>query len=324
MYFRRSVIKWLFFGLFLTSSISGYHCDAQVVSDYADKLDVYIKSYPVYHPASIGTKSRLELNSAYKSLTGLFAQVRTFYTSANFQLNGNSGRNKHVTGITFFSDREGSFFSRSRAYLNYAFHLELQQDLFLAAGTSLGLISYGYKSSTGSPGGADNALTGNAGLWLYNKRFHAGFSIHEIGNARLQPIDEQTTLHRYYVVSGDYKVDLNPYLSLMPTAMLSLYRNYTTLNAGMMASIQQRVSAGLLYKHPQGFLFMAGVENLPILSGEVDILFSYKVPSGKIPGLNVNAYELNLNYRFLKKSEEEDDYYSKSRRKKLISAAYPD
>ncbi|MFN6945512.1 MAG: PorP/SprF family type IX secretion system membrane protein [Cytophagaceae bacterium] len=272
----------------------------QQYSDYADRFNLFFKNYAIYNPASIGTVSNLEANVSYKSLTGLFSQVNTYYTNVNFRANRGEregGEHKHNFGLTLFGDKEGEFFRRSRAYLNYSFHLEVGENLFIAAGTSLGLVNYTYRSSTAGMGGSDLAFIGNVGLWVYNDRVRAGVSVNDFPNNSVRPIDEETVLFRHYVFTGDYRLDIDHNLSLRPVLSATFSDvQYTSVSPGLVCVLQERLSGGLLYRSRNGFVFLAGLEEIEVLSGMLDLTFSYMVPIQRYTNISVNTFELAVSY----------------------------
>jgi type IX secretion system PorP/SprF family membrane protein len=286
----------LYFLLLVVSSVYG-----QNYNDYGNATDVFYRNYALINPAVSGSYAPVEVYLDYRGLTGVFSQVRTFYASSNFRIaekkNNRSSQNKQILGATLFGDKEGDFFGKTRAYLNYAYHLGLRENLFLSAGISAGLVSYSYKSSTASAGGSANGFTGNAGLWLYNQKMHLGISSIDFTNQRLKPINATVLLSRFYTVTFDYSFPINRNFSLVPQAELIVYGNkYNRINAGAYVLIQNSVSAGMLYKLYQGYVFTIGFENISLFQGKTNFFFSYKVPSSNANQFPVSAFEITMNY----------------------------
>jgi type IX secretion system PorP/SprF family membrane protein len=277
------------------------HVYGQNYNDYGNVTDVFYRNYALINPAVSGAQAPVEVYLDYRGLTGVFSQVRTFYASSNFRVsekkNQRRSQNKQVIGGTLFGDKEGDFFGKTRAYVNYAYHLGLRENLFLSAGISAGLVSYSYKSSTASAGGSANGFAGNAGLWLYNQKMHLGISSLDITNQRLKPINATVLLSRFYTVTFDYSFPINRNFNLVPQVELLVYgKQYNRINAGAYVLIQNSLSAGMLYKLYQGYVFTVGFENVLLFQGKTNFFFSYKVPSSNANQLPVSAFEITMNY----------------------------
>ncbi|WMJ72001.1 PorP/SprF family type IX secretion system membrane protein [Cytophagaceae bacterium ABcell3] len=295
------MLKNTLFLLFLKLWLINHYGHAQHFSDYADKFNLFYKNYPLINPASIGANTNLGIHSGYRTLTGVFSQVNTYYTSANANVNVSENGQKHVLGLTLFGDKEGEYFRRSRSYLNYAFHLELSENTFISAGTSLGFVSYNYRSSTAGVSGSDISFTGNTGLWLYGDNFHFGASINDFPNATLRPIDEETTLFRHYLFTGDYTFTLNHQLKIMPMAAITLAsQNYYSINSGLVFIMQDKLSAGTMYRLHQGYVFLVGLEDIDLFSGNFNLTFSYMVSQAQSVNIPANTIELALNFLIAK------------------------
>ena len=295
----RVEIRIVCFLILVGSSVYGQH-----FNDYGNATNIFYRNYSLINPAVAGSYSPVEVFLDYKSLTGVFSQVRTFYASSNFRIvektNNRSSLNKQVIGATLFGDKEGDFFGRTRGYLNYAYHIGLRKNLILSAGISAGIVSYAYKSSTASAGGSSNGFTGNAGLWLYSDKMHIGISSLDLTNQRLHPIDAPVLLSRFYIATFDYSIPLSRTFSIVPEAELIVYgTKYNRVNAGAYVMMQNSVSAGVLYKLDQGYVFTVGFENVKLFQGKTNLFFSYKVPTSTANQLPVSSFEITMNYLLL-------------------------
>ncbi len=295
MLFRLEIIIVCFF-ILVVSTVHGQH-----YNDYGNATDIFYRNYSLVNPAVAGSYAPVEVALDYKSLTGVFSQVRTFYASSNFRIsektNKRTSQNKQILGATLFGDKEGDFFGRTRGYLNYAYHLGLRKNLVLSAGVSAGIVSYAYKSSTASAGGSSNGFTGNAGLWLYSDKMHLGISSLDLTNQRLKPINAPVLLSRFYIATFDYSIALSRTINIVPEAELIIYgSNYNRINAGAYVILQNTVSAGFLYKLNQGYVFTVGFENVKLFQGKTNLFFSYKVPSATANQLPVSSFEITMNY----------------------------
>ncbi|HVD98974.1 MAG TPA: type IX secretion system membrane protein PorP/SprF [Cytophagaceae bacterium] len=273
----------------------------QHYNDYSNATDIFFRNYTLINPAVGGSYAPVELSMDYHGLNGVFSQVRNFYGSANFRLkekqNRRNSQNKQVLGTLWYGEKEGEFFGKTRGYLQYSYHIGLQENLFLSAGISAGLVSYSYKSSTASAGGSTNGLTGNLGLWLYSDKMHLGISSQDVPNTTLKPIDAPILLSRFYTLTFDRSFLLSHTLRLTPAAEFIYYgKKYNTFSAGAWLVIQNTVSAGVLYKWHQGYVCSVGFEKIRLFQGKTNFFFTYKVPSVGANQLPVSAIEITMNY----------------------------
>jgi type IX secretion system PorP/SprF family membrane protein len=258
----------------------------------------FFKTYGLINPASIGKDSALELSTGNKSLTGAFSGVRTFYAMASVQLNARGkNKSKHVLGVTFINDKEGSFINRNRAALQYAFHLPVSKKSTVSLGVAGGFINYSYKASNISAGGSAYAPNLDVGLWLHRRNFNIGVSGNQLIASKLTPIDETYTIERYYNLTADKTVALSPYLSLTPAFNFRWYEEqYYNADLALILLIQDNVTTAIGYKYDKGVSISGGLEDIKIGSHMLKMLFSYYFPLTNVSNYNPQAYELSLRF----------------------------
>ena len=256
----------------------------------------FFKTYSLINPASIGKDSVIEFSTGNKSLTGAFSGVRTFYVMASAQLNARSkNKSKHVLGLTFINDKEGSFINRNRAALQYAFHLPVSRKSTVSLGVAAGFINYSYKASNISAGGSAYAPNFEVGLWLHRHDFNIGVSGNQIIASKLTPIDETYTIERYYNLIADKTFLLNPYLSLTPAFNFRWYEEeYYNADLALILLIQDNVTTAVGYKYDKGASVSGGLEDIKLGSHQLKMVFSYYFPFTNVSNYNPQAYELSL------------------------------
>jgi len=258
----------------------------------------FFKTYALINPASIGKDSALGLSTGNKSLTGAFSGVRTFYAYGHAQFNGRKkNRSRHVIGLTFINDKEGSFINKNRAALQYAFHLPISKKSILSAGASAGFINYSYKASNISAGGSAYAPNADIGLWWHRPRFNLGVSGNQLIASTLTPIDETYTIERHYNLTADKTFLLGPYLSLTPAFIFRWYeKQYYNADLALILSIQDNVTAALGYKYDKGLSVSGGLEDIKLGQHLFKMMISYYFPVGQVNNYNPQAYELSLHF----------------------------
>lgn len=258
----------------------------------------FFKTYSLINPASIGKDSAIEFSTGNKSLTGAFSGVRTFYANANVQLHARGkNKSKHVLGLNFINDKEGSFINRNRASLVYAFHLPISKKSTVSAGIAAGFINYSYKASNISAGGSAYAPNADIGLWMHRSNFNIGISGNQIIASKLTPIDETYTIERHYNLAADRTFLLGPYLSLTPAFIFRWYeeQNYNA-DFALILVIQDNVTGAVSYKYDKGVSVSGGLEDIKLGRSMVKLMFSYYFPLGGVTNYNPAAYELSLRF----------------------------
>ncbi|MBC7487461.1 MAG: type IX secretion system membrane protein PorP/SprF [Cytophagaceae bacterium] len=273
-----------------------YEAQAQSGAGLPVQFIQFFKTYSLINPASIGKDSAIEFSTGNKSLTGAFSGVRTFYANANVQLNARGkNKSKHVLGLTFINDKEGSFINRNRASLVYAFHLPISKKSTVSAGVSAGFINYSYKASNISAGGSAFAPNADIGLWLHRSNFNIGVSGNQIIASKLTPIDETYTIERHYNLTADRTFLLGPYLTLTPAFIFRWYdQEYYNADLALILLIQDQVTTALSYKYDRGVSVSGGLEDVKLGRNVWKVMFSYYFPLGSVNNYNPSAYELSL------------------------------
>ncbi|MBX9853228.1 MAG: type IX secretion system membrane protein PorP/SprF [Cytophagaceae bacterium] len=276
---------------------------AQSVKKYPVHFPLFFTAYPLINPASSGTQGFMDFRLGNLGNTGPLKEVKTLYANGSFLINKNSAQYKHSIGLTFYNDREGEPIQRTRFYGNYALHIPVGPVTYLNAGVSLGFANYSFRGSTSYSSGSDINYDGNAGLWLYSDKFHAGVSLNQFFNGKLRPIQEQFTLAPYLSFTGSRKLLINENFLLNSHLMLNFFdKKYIEADIALLAVIGKFISAGSSYRSERGLVWIAGLSGFPVLKNNMDLYFSYSMPFGARRN-NVNTYQITLNYIFEKGKE---------------------
>ncbi|MDB5272542.1 MAG: hypothetical protein JWO58_909 [Chitinophagaceae bacterium] len=273
-------------------------CIAQPGAGFPVQFIQFFKTYNLINPASIGKDAPLSFSTGNKSLTGAFNGVRTFYFNANVQLNPSEKRSpRHVLGLSFANDKEGTFINRNRASLLYAFHLPISKRLTLSAGADIGFLNFAYKASNISAGGSAFAPNADVGLWLSRSDFNIGVSSNQIIASRLTPIDATYTIERHYNLIAEKTFEVSPYISLTPAFVFRWFdQNYYNADFALIMLIQENVSVAVGYKYQSGASMSGGLEKIKLGRHALKMMFSYYTPISGITSYNAQSYELSFQF----------------------------
>jgi type IX secretion system PorP/SprF family membrane protein len=273
---------------------------------YPVHFPMFFVAYPLINPASSGSQnSLLDIRLGDLGNAGPFKEIRTLYSTGSLLIR-KKNQYRHVIGLTFYNDKEGDPIQRTRFYGNYALHISLASNIYLSSGVSFGMVNYSFRGSTGYSSGSDSNYDGNAGLWLYSDNYHAGISLNQIFNRRLAPIREEFILAPYLSITGSRKINIDKAFSLKPQFLLNCFnKSYCELDLAMLATIGNFFSAGGSYRSGRGMAWIAGLSDIPLMRNKIEIYFCYSSPSFISKRLNVNSYQISLNYLLKEKSDTE-------------------
>ena len=265
----------------------------------------FFKTYSFLNPASIGMNAPFEAMAGDKALTGAFAGVQTIYANINLQLSKDSVRKvKHVMGITFVNDKEGSFINRSRVSLLYALHIPLSEKFTLSSGTAVGFVNHFFGASNINPGGSDLAPNIDFGIWLRSKSFNLGISGDQLVPFTMRPIDQAYVLSRHYNIVLDKSISLSRHLKFTPTVLWRWDElNNKNFDFALLSLIHENLLVAVSYKYERALAFSAGLERIKIGNQIFRLMLSYNSPAGKKLYYNPQSYDLLLSYVILKKKK---------------------
>jgi type IX secretion system PorP/SprF family membrane protein len=288
-----------FFTPVLICAITLSTANAQEVRRIPVQFEQFFNSYSIINPASCGSTAKIELQSGRQQHGGPWKNISTTFASGLFKIEAEKSHNFHAIGLSFIADKEGQYLKQSRFYINYAWHTQLTKKISLAAGTSLGFLSFLVSASSANLSGGATAPDATLGLWLYSRAFYAGISMNQIFNSRLTPLEETTKLVRHYNLTGGYVLHITESFDLTPRVLIRYAPEFPLdFDFAANAVIKGIVSTGLNYRHQKGVVPMVGFEKLAIANGNLKAMFSYAFPVGR-SARDLKTYELMLNYQML-------------------------
>lgn len=288
-----SITVAFFFNWYTVTSSYG-----QTVAGLPMQFVQFYRTYMLINPASIGRESPIEFNTGNRALTGGFSDIRTFYANANIQLNKREeGKSKHVIGLTFINEKEGTYINRNTASFLYAFQISLSQRLSFSAGAAAGFINYAFKASNINAGGSAFAPNGDVGLWLYRSDFNLGISCNQVIPSRLTPFNATYLIDRHYNLAADKSFEISRNFRLTPTMVFRWFsKELYDLDMGLVALLQKNLTAAIAYKYRKGASVSGGFSNIKIGQSVFKLLFSYYDAVGSLNYYNPQSYEFSLSF----------------------------
>ncbi len=289
---------------------------ANVFAQQRPHYTQYILNNYIVNPALTGIENYTDVKLSYRNQwVGFPGAPQTVYASVHaplgkkdyrtnatsFQVPGENPRGKsyweqytsaephHGIGGSIISYKTG-YISRIYATASYAYHIGLTPKLNLSAGFSAGVSVTNIDASKielansfdPAIGGYANEIRRNrpelnAGLWLYNDRFFAGFAVQQIIPQKLNLVSSefyQSTLVPHFFATTGYRFLVNDDINIIPSTMIRYIPSMPLfIDVNVKAQYQDRFWVGANYRIREGFAAMAGLN----ISNTFNISYSYDI-----------------------------------------------
>ena len=295
--------KILLNSVFLISTFQGL---SQVSGLFPLPLLKYQDQSLFENPASAARSELSEITLLRSNYTGLGESIGLNYLNASVALRNKNSTNVHMPGIVLHSEFDTEILTRTRVYLKYNWSTSISNSTKISAGAHFGFFNYAVKASNSSSGISAFAPDATIGIWITSKNANLGFSIPQLLNSTVQPINSKFTLLRYYTLFADYKLvkNLNTEFS-SGIKILSTGSAYIELTGFLNLLVARNFATEFSYKINKGFTFSAGITKFSILKNSGDLFVSYFHSSKNIKALSTDRIELCLRYSFKKKQKAE-------------------
>ncbi len=303
----------------------------------------YMHNMYLLNPAAACTDSDAEANLGYRQQwSGFDGAPFTYYLNGAVNLgkkplaaspllaipistpsivHPNTGQRypKHVVSAMAAVDEYG-LFKRTSVMAGYAYHHPVGDKSYLAVGTSMGWYGLTFGASQVrlenpldliyndfvSMGTQSNLFDINAGVYFYNDRFFAGYSVYQLGQNEINlgnettPAnlsDAQLQMHHYATVG--YTFALGENFTLTPSTMVKV-RPPAPVSADVNVKVewQERFWMGLSYRNEDAVAIMAGLS----ISDWLRIGYSYDYVVSQINNLSSGSHEIMLGLKLNRKT----------------------
>lgn len=288
------------FGTLLTVMLVGK------LSAQAYELPIYYGQYfndPQINPIQLREAIDYQFSLGHRRNGQQFAGVNTSLFSGQMKLGQEGKSGFHEVGLHLISDREGFVIRRNRLGAKYARHQRISSNYMLAAGMYLGTMNYAIKSNDVTGGFSSYALDGIISLKLYNEKTAIGFSINQVTNARITPVNSEIILPRHLNAFIQHRFVANDHFTFIP----SLYSRYIgqqtrlhnefSLAGGLRMLIRNKFMAGFNSETKQGSYVLLGIENIAFTKSVMSLNLAYFIPNRNAIAGNVQRFEVFLRYQ---------------------------
>ncbi|MCJ8166720.1 type IX secretion system membrane protein PorP/SprF [Pontibacter sp. E15-1] len=219
-------------------------------------------------------------------------------------------RPHHGLGGMAMSTRTGPL-KRGTFSLSYAYHQPITRNLRIAAGVAPGIIQYSLDPSyvttakTNDPAVVDGRVNEvkfdlNMGIWLYSEQFYVGMSGAQLVPSKRDLIytgsaeNNKGELQKHYFVTGGYRFDLTPDVTLVPSVMVKMAQpSPVSVDATVKALFNSRLWVAATYRHQESVAAMAGLNISPLL----DLAYSYDAGTSALGSTHAGSHEVVLGFK---------------------------
>ena len=282
-----------------------------------------------YNPAVAGSKDVHYANIGFRNQWAGFegaplTMYANFYGSANNKM-------KHGYGASIISDRSG-LVQNTGFFLNYAYHIRLNDKFKLGLGIKPGYMQYNiklYDAQLADPGDAvltgnilsTSALDMNSGLHFYSKEFFLMLSARHLFGEAIKFTGFNAGLSKHYTMITGYKWLVNKKkkplvdeegnvikrkkdFELMPVLMLNYVEPVTPQGSVMLkATFDQKYWVGLTYRSQDAVGVNLGLK----IKNRWELGYAFDYSLGDIKSYQYGSHELMLSFQTTSKKPSIDD-----------------
>jgi len=266
----------------------------------------YLSAHMPINKKNISTEVNFKMRNGHK--------VKTIVKRADKSKN-HKIKPHHGLGFLAEADKSGAL-TRTGLNLTYAYHLPVSRTIKIAGGASAGLLNYNintqsiYMDNTQDPALYNEALKSTQldlglGIWAYSKNFFGGFSASQLAAKKRNFIPEASVSHQsglqpHYYISGGYRIDVSPFLALVPSFLTKMAPpSPISTDINLKAVYNDRISIGGTYRKDDAFSVMAGFN----INSIVGIGYAYDATTSELNQFSHGSHEVVLNLKLLNKNK---------------------
>ena len=284
----------------------------------------YMTNYYLLNPAVSGVGKDWNFKAGYRNQwVGFEGAPTTFYLSgetALFKGSVGEGQPYHGAGGYVYTDQTGPT-TRTGMLLSYAYHVPLNDRIFLSSGVFAGVQQYRFDankiylaegSSERDPvtrNGNRNAFMPDlsVGTYIHSDKFFAGVSIFQVLGNKIfddNDVEDPSRLSRHLFVSGGYNLDVHSNIVVTPSVLLK-YVNAAPLQAdlnikgayhftgGPKSMYDDMVWAGVSYRTQDAVVGLVGLQ----FKERYELSYSYDITTSPMSNHSAGSHEIMLGFR---------------------------
>jgi hypothetical protein len=261
---------------------------------YPNFFTAYFQNMAQVNPSHFSDEGKANFNLGYKSMTGAFRKVSSYYFAGSRTFKKKRGT-AHLARLQFYNEKEGSYISSPRVYANYAYQIPLREELRLFFGVALGVASV-YYSAPNTTQSSYVMPDGSAGIGIRSRVFELGGAMMQMFSSEFVPVANPVILKNYYHVYAsaqkDWANDWSAKVRFLWRHLPSLPDEYYGTAS---ISYTEHATLGATMKYGAG-LGVFGEFGINTGDDQLKIFINYNAPFfGLIPAYQSNV-EIGLGY----------------------------
>lgn len=257
------------------------------------------------NPAYTGTREAMNMLFLSRiQWVGIDGAPRTY----NFTMHTPLNNHKMGLGFSIVKDSYGPV-NNTYFNFNYAYRINVTDKAILSMGLKGGIYNYYVGLNEINVGETDNSFSGNyeqrlkpnagAGLYLYTKRWYAGFSVPKLLQTEISKYtavsDDEDELKRHYFIMAGYVFDMNPDLKFKPSFINKVVEG---------SPMSMDITAQFFYKNTVWFgaTYRIGdavalIANLQV-NKQLMVGYSYDFTTSDLSSYSSGSHEIIVSYDF--------------------------
>ncbi len=281
------IIIVLFFGLVSQAQQNPHY------TQYMYNMNVVNPAYMIDEPGLI------EVGTLYRSQwVGIEGAPKTGNVFANIPLN-----DKIELSVSYLNDRIGDVVNQDLFNIDFAYRINLTEDLNLSFGLKAGIDNLRFDFS-GTNVSSDalfqntskTVLNIGAGAFLFKEEFYVGLSSPNLIPSDLDINNDvlyQNAIHVFLI--GGYVFTLNDDFKLKPSTVVKMVSGAPlSFDISANAMYVDRFELGVSYRYQDAVTALAGFKITP----ELRIGYAYDFNTSALNDFNSGSHEFMLTYRF--------------------------
>ncbi len=281
------IIIVLFFGLVSQAQQNPHY------TQYMYNMNVVNPAYMIDEPGLI------EVGTLYRSQwVGIEGAPKTGNVFANIPLN-----DKIELSVSYLNDRIGDVVNQDLFNIDFAYRINLTDDLNLSFGLKAGIDNLRFDFSGTNVSSDDlfqntskTVLNIGAGAFLFKEEFYVGLSSPNLIPSDLDINNDvlyQNAIHVFLI--GGYVFTLNDDFKLKPSTVVKMVSGAPlSFDISANAMYVDRFELGVSYRYQDAVTALAGFKITP----ELRIGYAYDFNTSALNDFNSGSHEFMLTYRF--------------------------
>lgn len=311
----RKIIKYKFCLL-----VSGVISVLSVNAQQQGHSSMYMINQYLFNPAVAGTEDYIDIKLGARSQwVGFVDAPQNYVLTAHGPINKNIEHKNfedvrpmpwHSVGFTTTGEVTGPI-NKNSVFGTYAYHIPLTKTMNLSLGASLGFQQWranAAKLEYDAQNNFDKATAtnvsvfrpdGNAGVWLYTKKFYVGASSLQILNQKIDLASNgpaNSRMNRHFFATAGYKVKLDSSGKwfLVPSIMFkAISPTPAQVDLNCKVRYMDMFWGGVSWRNQDAIVLIIGMT----LKERYEVGYSYDATTSKLANYSNGSHEIVLGYR---------------------------